>query len=79
MSSTGRTNSAPPFLTSSPGMPQTTAVSRLGNGSPALLMQSRHRIGAVASHSGHQDLINRVALKCSSALVTIRSTLGCQG
>ena len=47
ISSIGRTNSAPPFFTSSPGMPQTTARDfGLGDGAAALLAQpaSWHRL-----------------------------------
>ena len=55
ISSTGRTSSAPPFFTSSPGMPQTTAVdSASAMVRPPCLAQPRHRVGAVVAHAGHQ-------------------------
>ncbi len=54
ISSSGRTISAPPFFTSSPGMPQTIAVDfGFRNGAAAALTQPFHRLGAVISHSGH--------------------------
>ena len=55
ISSTGRTNSAPPFLDELAGhAPDDRGGFRLRDGSAALLVQQRHRIGAVASHPGHQ-------------------------
>ncbi len=47
--------SAPPAATSSPGIPQTTAVAfGLGDCRAAELVQARHRRGAVVAHARHQ-------------------------
>ena len=54
---------------------------RLGfrNGASALGLEPRHRVGAVVAHAAEQDADQAGGGKLSSALVTIRSTLGCQG
>ena len=54
ISSSGRTVSAPPFFTSSPGMPQTIALDfGFSDGMPAGEPQTFHRLGAVVAHSRH--------------------------
>ena len=78
ISSSGRTISAPPFFTSSPGMPQTIAV----DSASAMVRPppSRSRFIASAPSFPIPVIITPIILgapKCSSALATMRSTLGC--
>ena len=75
----GTTSSAPPARTSSPGMPQTTALSSASAMvSAASGTQFRHGACAVIAHAGHQDADQLFGGTCSMALSTMRSTLGCQ-
>ena len=55
-SSIGWTDPAPPFFTSSPGMPQTTAVdSASAMVCPPCRHKPRHGIGSVAAHAGQHN------------------------